>query len=271
MKKLTDTRKENEQNRGYLTEFIGSFFLTFVSCWSLIQSNLFQKEIKSGALLIALAPSIVLYLFLYLGGRTHNASLNPAVTFSMMILQRQSWAVGTKYIILQLTGAIIAGGFIFIELTTDQYKKLQSMSILGIPTKGSNYDSSVIIGEFIGSFMLGFVYTAIFTKDPKKDYGRIGAAGVCFIYFVALLSLTEVYGVGLNPARSVGPAIIAGQFGTLQLYQIFSPLFGCLFGSVLQNSIYAEEEGDEEKEALDESQSKLNKSDDQKEIELEEH
>lgn len=273
MKKLTDNQTEIEDYKGYLVEIIGTFTLTFVSCWTIVSTNLFQNVYTSGYLLISLAPALVYFVFLNLGGQKSMTSMNPALTFAMMILKKQSWSVGIRYILLQLTGAIIAAGFIFIELSKSQYDSLAGMSILGIPSKGfGKYENPVIIGEFIGSLFLGFAYTALFASENSNKSERIAAGSVSLILFVCLFSLNEVYGVGLNPARSIGPAIISGKFSKLQFDQIIGPLFGCLLGAVLQNSIYVtdEEEDMEEEDVMDEAKDRLKNEKDLREIELEE-
>lgn len=270
MKNLTDVQVEHNNSVNYLVELIGSFLLTFTGSWAIINKDLSPSK----NLNLALVPALIIFVFLWFGSNKKFTSLNPAITFTLLITKKQEWAIGVVYIILQFTGAIIAAGFIFIELSPIQTNLIASNSVLGIPTPGSqSYDASILIGEIIGSFFLAYVYFAVFAGNKNDNEASIGALGVASVFFVCVLTLGEVYGAGLNPARSLAPAIMSGNINSNQLAQVVGPLIGCLLGGVLQSSIFVDddEEDEEQQRILNESKLKLKRSINfQKEIELEE-
>ena len=273
MKNSNEPINDHDSLKKYLVEILGTFTLTFVACWTTITANEFSKDFTSAYLLIALAPALVLFVFLNLGTPAEHSSLNPAITLVLVILKKQNWTEGMKYILLQMAGAVIAAGFIFIELSKPQYDKLAGTNVMGIPVKGSQeYNSAVFFGEFIGSFLLGYTYMSLYSSEQGLKNGKLGTVAVAFVLFLGLLCLNEVFGIGLNPARSVAPAIISGKIGRLQFEQVLGPIVGCLFGMIMQLSIFTtDEESDEDnKHSEDESQKKLKLEGNDLDVELQE-
>ena len=273
MKSSKDAIPDHDSLKGYIAEVLGTFTLTFVSCWTVIACYEFSKDVSSSCFLVALAPALVTFAFLNFGTPSSQTTLNPALTLALVIMNKQSWSTGMKYVLLQLTGAVVAAGFIFIQLSKAQFDKLAGTTVLGIPVKGSaEYASSVLVGEFIGSFLLGYTYMSLFAGEASQRNAKVGSAAVALVLFLSLFCLSEVFGVGLNPARSLGPAIISGRVGKLQFEQVAGPVFGCLLGAILQVSIFVsdDEEEEEAREAADESQRKLRLDNGAQDVELEE-
>jgi glycerol uptake facilitator-like aquaporin len=161
-------------------------------------------------------------------------------------MNRQSWAEGIVFLILQFTGAIVASGFVFIQLAEEQSRLIVDHSVLGIPVPGSSaYDASVLMGEMIAGMFLGFAYMAVYGSGKDSDACK-NAATIGTTVFLLLLTMTEAFGVGLNPARSLAPAIMAGRIGHLQLGHLLGPIVGCLLGAVVQSSVFSEDDDDEE-------------------------
>lgn len=266
---LTDKSLEKGNFTVYFVEFLGAFALTFCSCWALI-----GRDIDSGFHLShSLAAGLIVFVFLWLGSSDKLPSLNPALTLTMLAMKKQEWSEGIIYIILQFAGAIVASGFVFIELADDQSKLIAHGSVLGIPTPGSSsYDSSVLMGEILAGLFLGYVYTAAASMRVEGKSSGKPAAIVGTAVFMLLLSMSESFGAGLNPARSLAPALMAGRIGSAQLGHFLGPVVGCLLGGVIQASIFSEDDDEEfaDKPAAGERENLTKKPGFDREIELQE-
>lgn len=242
MKSLTDKLGDQGGFRHLFVEFFGTFVLTFVSCWALIAKDL-QSSMQLGP---ALAAGLVVFIFLWMGSSQRMSSLNPALTLALLIMRKQEWSEGLTYIILQFAGAIVASGFVFIELAGEQAELIAHGSVLGIPSVGSQtYESSVLMGEVLAGVFLGYAYFGAYVGRKEPPCPCKGAAAVGFAVFLLLLTLTEAFGVGLNPARSLSPALMSGRMGSAQLGHFVGPVVGCLLGGVIQVSIFSDEDEEE--------------------------
>lgn len=239
MQTLTDKRASRAEFKDHFVEFLGAFALTFVSCWAVI-----SHDVEAGYQAVpAFAAGLIVFVFLWMGSPDKFNTMNPALTLALLIMNRQRWSVGISFLILQFAGAIVAAGFVFIQLADEQAKIISHGSVLGIPTAGSaNYDTSVLMGEILASFFLGYVYVATFlSKKEGADHAK-GAAAVGITVFLLLLCLAEPFGVGLNPARSLAPAIMSGRITNAQMGHLLGPIVGCLLGTVVQSSVFSEDE-----------------------------
>lgn len=269
MKKLTDNDNKNNIWKAYFAEFVGTMLFTYVSCWTIINRDLFSRIHLSPAL----SPAMVLFVFLWLGSNENFVSLNPAITFALMLLKKLEWAVGIMYIVIQFFGALIGAGFIFIQLNQEDLKSISGRSILGIPGYGPNSSSTLTLyGEFLGSFFLGYIYCSMFAGNRKGLDTATGAGAVAMTLFLTLLTLNEITGASMNPIRCLAPAIISGRLSPIQFSQLIGPVIGCLIGAVIQTSIYMDEkeELEEERRIISESRRRLKRPEFDKEIELDE-
>lgn len=66
------------------------------------------------------------------------------------------------------------------------------------------------------------------------------------IYYICSLTLGEVCGGSFNPARSLGPAMIAGQMESSQFINFISPMIGSVLAAIIYNSIFIDNEVDEQ-------------------------
>lgn len=266
---LTDKSVEKGSFTVYFVEFLGAFALTFCSCWALI-----ARDIDSGFHLShALSAGLIVFVFLWLGSSDKLPSLNPALTLTMLAMKKQEWSEGIIYIILQFAGAIVAAGFVFIELGDDQSKLIAHGSILGIPTPGSSsYDSSVLMGEILAGLFLGYIYSAATAIRAEGKAAGKSAAVVGAAVFMLLLTMSESFGAGLNPARSLAPALMSGRIGSAQLGHFLGPVVGCLLGGVVQASIFSEDDEEDvaEKPAAAERENLNKQPGFDREIELQE-
>ncbi len=70
-----------------------------------------------------------------------------------------------------------------------------------------------IWGEFLGTFILLFVFLSVNDTRIKNRVKNVGPIAIAFSVYIAGMSIGELSGGGFNPARSLGPAIVVGSIG----------------------------------------------------------
>ena len=198
----------------YICELIGTFFLVFAGTGAIIANDIYTGSV--GHLGIAFSFGLVVMAVIYAIGDTSGAHINPAVTLSFFYTKRISLRDMVFYIIFQCFGAILAS--LFLKLAFPAHQTLG----ITIPTISI---WAAFIYEYLLTFLLMFVILSVSTGAKEKGL----MAGVAIGGTVALEALFAgpVTGASMNPARSLGPAIISGHFTHLWIY-IFGTGLGAL-------------------------------------------
>ena len=161
-------------------------------------------------------------------GHISGAHLNPAVTLGLAINGRFPWAYVPGYVIAQFAGAITAAAVTW-GLYGDQARSIARLGAT-VPAAGVSA-GRVLAAEAIVTFVLVLVVVAVAT-DPRVPRG-IAAIAIGAALAVAVVIAGPVSGAGVNPARAIGPMILAGQFPDWWAY-----LVAPLAGGVLAVALY---------------------------------
>lgn len=209
-------------------EFAGTFILVFFGCGSIIFMG---NEI--GLLGVALTFGLTLMVIIYAFGKKSGGHFNPAVSFGMLLAGRLSFNDFLLYIIIQILGAIVASGLLYVIILGQ--KTGYSINIQGFAQTGwSVYSSmSAFIYELVATFFFTVVILKI-TDESKTD--RVSFGGILIGLTLAVIHLTgiDISGASVNPARSIGPALIAGGEAVSQLWlYIIAPLLGAGIAGLL--------------------------------------
>jgi MIP family channel proteins len=170
-----------------------------------------------GATGIAAAFGLVIMAMIYATGHLSGAHLNPAVSVAFGASRHFPWREAAAYIPAQLAGAVAGAALLRIVWHG-------TPADLGatVPSVGSG---SALVYEAVMTGFLMFVIMAVAT-----DTRAIGAAAAIAIGgTVALDSLFGggVTGASMNPARSFGPALVAGEWQQFWIY-VVGPVVGAL-------------------------------------------
>ena len=197
-----------------LAEFIGTYALVFLGCGTIILSEL---ENLSSAL-IPIIFGLTITIFVYLLGRFSGAHFNPAVTIGFLLNKEISIKDSVFYIGIQILGGMLA--------SRTHVALFGRMHSFGVTTL------SVDIGQgfFLEAFCTGLLMFVILqvTRKENNIYG-IAIGGTVFI---SALLIGEYTGGSLNPARSIGPALVSGKTREIYFY-VLAPVIGSLISSKL--------------------------------------
>ena len=202
----------------FIAEIIGTFVLVFVAAGSVMVNDI------SGGLVtlvgVALSTGISVMVMVYAIDNISGAHINPAVTFGFLLTRRLGWKEALVYWAAQISGAVVAAGALRL--------------ILGeVAQMGANVPS-VGVGQALGmeiliTFSLVFLIMAVTSNQDRLG----GVSGVAIGAAVALGLLVggPISGGSMNPARSLGPALIGWIWVDHWVFWA-GPLLGASVGSL---------------------------------------
>jgi aquaporin NIP len=201
-----------------IAEFIGTFFLVFAGTGAIIVDSISHEVTHVG---VSLTFGLVIAVLIYALGHISGAHFNPAVTIAFWALGEFPARKVPWYVAGQLLGAIAA---------SELLRALFGMSGgLGVTSPQGAIAVSLIL-EIVMTFLLVFVIfgSAVHGKAVK------GFAGIAIGGTIALDALFggPISGASMNPARSLGPAFVAGTWTDQWIY-VLGPIVGALLAVVV--------------------------------------
>lgn len=195
-------------------EAIGTFVLVLAGTGAIVVNDLTGGVI--GHLGISLAFGAVVMIMIYAIGDVSGAHMNPAVTVAFWVSRRLPGEKVLPYVTAQCLGAIAA------SLLLSLWFPGQESYGATVPS-GSVWQS--LSFEIVATAILMFVILGVATGAEEKGI----MAGVAVGGAVGLLALFggPVSGASMNPARSLGPALVSGQLSVFWIY-VAGPAVGAL-------------------------------------------
>jgi MIP family channel proteins len=174
-----------------------------------------------GAVGVGVVFGLVIMAMVYATGHLSGAHINPAVTIGFALTRHFSARQATAYVAGQLAGAT-AGALALLAVWPDQPADLGAT----VPTVSAG---SALLYEALLTAILMFVIMAVATDTRAIGAGAAIAIGGA----VGLDALVggPVTGASMNPARSFGPALAAGQWSDFWIY-LAGPLIGAGAGAL---------------------------------------
>ena len=211
--KQTEVKNEAEQFldpsrewRRFFAEMWGTFLLVLVACGASVVSKLTSDV--SLAMQVA-APGIMVMTAIYFMGTVSGAHLNPAVTIAFALRSHFPWRKVPIYIFAQFIGALLAAFFLKMMFgeTGD----------VGATTPKLNITSSqALVIEII--LTTGLVNTILGTASGARNIGHNAAIAIGGYIVLAGFWAAPLTGASMNPARSLAPDIVRGNFETSWIY-----------------------------------------------------
>ena len=214
-------------------EGFGVFALVFAGCGAIITET--EHPGTLGTVGIALVFGLIVMAMVYATGHLSGAHLNPAVTLAFVVTRHLPRAEALAYLAAQLAGALVAAGLLAAIWPSQPAALGATIPTVGI---GSAFAYEAVLTAF-----LMFVIMAVATDTRAVGAGAAIAIGGT----VGLDALFggPITGASMNPARSIGPALVAGELHDLWLY-IAAPLAGAVIGALAYQLVRGEHPGEPE-------------------------
>jgi aquaporin NIP len=198
----------------YLAEFLGTYALVFAGTGAVVIDLETHGSITHVG--IAITFGLIVMSMIYAFGEISGAHINPAVSIAFTFAGKFPLKKLPYYLISQIAGAIFASLTLKILFPANQ--------LLGatLPA-GSEWQSFLL--EFLLTFFLMLVIINVSTGS--KEQGMFAGIAIGSVVCLGAMFAGPICGASMNPARSLGPAIISQHFMSLWVY-ILAPITGAV-------------------------------------------
>jgi aquaporin NIP len=211
--------------RPLLAEALGTFALVFAGAGAIVVD---ARTHALGHVGVAIAFGLVIMVMIYAVGHVSGAHFNPAVTFAFALTRHFPWRGAALYWCAQIVGAVTAAVLIRASLGTDAH--------LGA-TLPSGSQTQSFVWELVLTFFLMFVIVAVATDT--RAVGEAAAIAIGGTVGLDAMFGGPISGASMNPARSIGPAVVGGDLHALWLY-IVAPPIGAALGALTYQFVRGE-------------------------------
>ncbi|KAJ3689138.1 hypothetical protein LUZ61_018302 [Rhynchospora tenuis] len=194
--------------RAGIAEFMATFLFLYITILTVMGVNNSNSKCATvGIQGIAWAFGGMIFALVYCTAGISGGHINPAVTFGLFLARKLSLTRAVFYIIMQCLGAICGAGVV-----KGYQKGLYQSTGGGANVVNPGYTKGSGLGaEIIGTFVL--VYTVFSATDAKRNARDshvpiLAPLPIGFAVFLVHLATIPITGTGINPARSLGAAII---------------------------------------------------------------
>jgi aquaporin NIP len=212
--------------RALVAESIGTFALVFAGAGGIMVD---AKTHALGHVGVAIAFGLVIMVMIYAVGHVSGAHFNPAVSFAFALTRHFPWPRVAAYWLAQAAGALIAAAIL--------RGSLGNVAHLGATLPAGSQGQS-FLWEVVLTFFLMFVILSVATDT--RAVGEAAAIAIGGTVGLDAMFGGPISGASMNPARSLGPAVIGGQLHALWLYLV-APLAGAALGALAYQFVRGEE------------------------------
>lgn len=220
----------------YIAEFIGTLVLVLIGCGTAMAVGC-DPAAGSGYILTAFAFGLGLLTMAYSIGNISGCHINPAVSIGMLINKKISWKDFWGYIVFQILGALAGAGLLALIFgcsgITDMTGGFGANGLAGV--NGNPWVGLVV--EILLTFI--FVISILGVTSDKAKHGHVAGIVIAFSLVAVHILGIGLTGTSVNPARSLGPAIVAaigGNGAPISVVWVF--IVGPLLGGILAAYVY---------------------------------
>ncbi len=201
----------------YLAELLGTFFLVFVGSMSIVAA------MTTGGPILVVVPigfGFALLAALFAVGDISGGHFNPAVTLGAALDKRIPTVDAIAYVVAQVVGAIGASAVVLV---------LTSQAAV-LSTRNTHPASVNDIQAFALEVILTALLVLVMLTVTKRDPGHVPLAIPLTLVVIHVAGI-PFSGASVNPARSLGPALVGGDLSQIWIY-LTAPFLGAAIGWV---------------------------------------
>jgi aquaporin Z len=202
--------------RRLFSELLGTFLLVLVAAGGAVVNARSHGQVPLDARVVA--PGLMVMAVIYFMGTISGAHLNPAVTAAFALRGNFPWRRVPGYLAAQIAGGVLAAGFLRLSLG--------DIGHLGATEPGAGIGATTTFLIEL-TLTVGLVSVILGTASGARNIGSNAAIAVAGYISLAGLWAAPISGASMNPARSLGPAIVGGHWTDEWAY-ILGPLAGAV-------------------------------------------
>ncbi|XP_061074714.1 aquaporin-4-like [Conger conger] len=213
--------------RAITGEFLATLVFVLFSVGSTVRwEEVEEQQLPAARLLISICFGISFAVMVKCFSDISGAHLNPAVTLAMVLTRKFNIIKAFFYLLAQCLGATAASGILFV-VTPESVRG--HLGVTWVSSRISVFQGFIM--ELLITFQMIFVVFA--TSDPKsKRLKSAAAVDIGISVTIGHLFAVPYTGASMNPARSLGPAIITGNWDDHWVYWL-GPILGAVIAAVL--------------------------------------
>jgi aquaporin Z len=217
-----------------LAEFIGTFALIFIGAGA--------GALGIGGLVgVALAHGLVVLGFAYAYGHISGTHINPAVTLGVWAAGKIDAARAGSYIVFQIAGGIVGALVLRWVLGGTGTGLGMTQLAQSLDVHGTTISISPVVGMVLEAILTFFLVNQVMNAGISGKATIPGGLAIGLTLTFCILMGGPLTGASLNPARSIGPAVAAGDFTNLWVYLV-GPAIGGVVAGVLYKAVFEERE-----------------------------
>ena len=198
----------------YFSETIGTFGLVFCGTGAMTINEVTGGDVSHVG--VAITWGLIVMAMIYAFGEISGAHFNPAVTIAFAYAKKFEWQEVPKYILAQCIGAIIASSILLFLFPNSEYL-------------GGTLPSIDILRAFILELLLAYflMLVIINVSTGSKEIGVMAGIAIGGVVLLEAMFAGPITKASMNPARSLGPALLSGYWEHQWLYFV-APVIGAL-------------------------------------------
>jgi aquaporin NIP len=208
-------------------EAFGTFALVFAGCGAIMVD---EKTHQLGHVGVAITFGLAIMFGIYAVGHISGAHFNPSVTFAFALTRHFPWSRAVGYWAAQLAGALVAAALL--------RGSLGDRANVGA-TLPSGSLGQAFLWELVLTFLLMFAIMSVATDT--RAVGEAAAIAIGGTVGLDAMFGGPITGASMNPARSIGPALVSGNLHALWLY-IAAPIVGASLAALAYELIRSPQE-----------------------------
>ena len=199
----------------YLAEMVGTMVLVLMGCGTAVSLSCGVDAASVVGTAFAFGLSVI--AMAYTIGEISGCHINPAITFGVWLSKRMGGKEALLYVLFQVIGAFIGAAILYA---------LAPASGLGANAVQEGISTCTgVVAEVVFTFV--FVLVVLGTTDAEKGAGKLAGLAIGLTLVLVHLVCIHYTGTSVNPARSIGPAVLAGGKALCDLWIfIVAPLVG---------------------------------------------
>jgi MIP family channel proteins len=219
---MENSAMNNQLIRESLAELFGTFTLVFVGAFAVTIVPQF------GVVVPALAHGLILVGLIYTYGHISGAQFNPAVTAGLLVGGHIKLDKAIYYWVAQFVGGILAALALVVILSTNANTG---------QTMGSMTETSVWAAALFEAIMTFFLVSAVYQAAVYGKAGNLAGVAIGLTLAGSILAGGVYTGASLNPARTLGPALVAGNLSYVVPY-LLGTFAGGIVGGLVHSNLF---------------------------------
>jgi aquaporin Z len=224
-------------NKKSVAEFIGTFTLVLFGCGAAVIAGMGTGPTAVDVLGIAFAFGLAIIAMAYGIGPISGCHVNPAVSFGVLLAGRMSTSDFIAYVIAQVLGAIAGAAVLYLIVSG---KASGWTGGLGQNGWGAGYLGeynflSALVFEIVATFV--FLVCILGVTQPGASSHFAGLAIGLTLTMIHIVGI-NITGTSVNPARSLGPALVGAGNNPAALGQVWLFIVGPLIGAGIAGLLF---------------------------------